>query len=79
MLNNAEYAKVKTDEVSTTVTYVGYAQTNFVTDAQPLWCILKIESASGTTPAGVTTYSWSGSPGDFSYAWNDRATLTYNS
>ncbi len=79
MLNNSQYAKLKTDEASTTVTYVGYAQTNFVTDGQELWSILKIESENATSPYGVTTYKWSGTPGDFRYKWTDRASLTYNS
>ncbi len=79
MLNNSQYAKIITDEVSSTVTYVGYAQTNFVATSDPLWQILKITSASGTSPAGVTTFQFADAPGDFTNIWDNRASLNYSS
>jgi hypothetical protein len=78
MLNPTEYEKLLTDEASSTVTYVGYAIDAYSSTADAVWCILKIESASGTSPSGVTTYKWSPSKGNFGSVWNDRATLTYN-
>ena len=81
MLNQIQYAKIQTDEASTTVTYVGYAETNFVLDGDPAWAILKIEQASASTPNGVTTFKWAGagSPGLFENIWTNRASLTYSS
>lgn len=73
------YEKIITDEVSTTVTYIGYAENDFALTSDAVWAIQKIESASATTPQGVTTFSWADSPEKFSNIWDNRLTLTYRS
>lgn len=71
-----KYEQVRTDEASSTVTYIGYAESLVATSAAK-WIIIKIESASGSSPAGETTIKYAVS---FKYdknIWDDRASLTY--
>ena len=77
MLQPTEYEKLLTDEASSTVTYVGYAVDAYASPADAVWCILKIESESGSSPSGVTTYKWSPSKGNFGSVWDNRASLIY--
>ena len=77
MLQSTEYEKLLTDEASSTVTYVGYAIDAYASPSEPVWCILKIESASSSSPTGVSTYQWAPSKGNFGAIWNNRASLTY--
>ncbi len=74
-----EYAQLITDEVSDTVTYIGYCMTNFTPTSEPLWAIYRVTSESGTTPQGVTVIEGANSPGDFTEVWDNRTSLTYRS
>jgi hypothetical protein len=75
------YAKIIIDEVSTTVTYIGYNMDQFALTNSPTWAIFKITAASGTSPTGVTTIqpgiSGTPAPSLFNEKWDDRLTLTY--
>lgn len=60
------------DEVSNTVTYVGYAEPGAAT-TDPVWQIKKI-LVSGT----ITSIKYANGEPTFSNEWDDRATLTYS-
>ncbi len=66
----AGFAK-RIDEVSDTVTYVGYAATG-MTSADSSWMIKKIE-VIGTE----TIVTWAGGGIDPTLVWDDRLTYTY--
>lgn len=60
------------DEVSATVTYVGYARPG-TADITPAWRIFKLE-----TIATVTKIRWANGVADYSNIWTNRASLTYS-
>ncbi len=68
---------IRTDEASSTVTYVGYAMDAAADPAQPIWAILRITQTSGTSPVGVTLYEWAVNENIFSTAWDNRSSATY--
>ena len=72
------HEQIITDEASTTVTYVGYAQSGVATSAAS-WMIKKITMASATTPHGVITIAYAGSYNSKTNVWDDRASLSYTS
>ncbi len=74
-----EYAQIITDEASTTVTYIGYAERAGTALSAPLWAILRITQASATSPIGVSLFEWAtGIPAQFANVWNDRTNLNYS-
>lgn len=70
------YEQVIVDEASTTVSYIGYTESGVATSAAK-WIIVKIESASATTPTGVTTIKYATSYKSRTNIWDNRAALTY--
>ena len=71
------YEKLIVDEATDKITYIGYAQNDYAATSAAVWAILKIESASATSPTGVTTFTWAGAPDTFGHIWDNRAGLTY--
>lgn len=63
---------VRTDEVSSSLTYVGWAVPGTL-DAAATWRIMRM-SVTGT----VTAIEWADGDEDFNNVWSDRASLTYS-
>jgi len=59
------------DEVSSTVTYLGFQSTG-ISVSSAYWAICKIE-ISGT----ITTTKWADGSRNENYIWDNRATYTY--
>ncbi len=76
MFFKPKHEQIIIDEASTTVTYIGYAE-SLVGYDKPLWAIKKIESASASSPSGITTIKWATSYRSYGHIWNDRASLSY--
>lgn len=72
-----QYAKIITDEFSTTVTYVGYAKDSFASQNDAVWDILRITQASASSPTGVSLFEWATAQGSFTNVWTSRTGLTY--
>ncbi len=79
MITPTSYAQLITDQASSTVTYIGWAQNSFTPQNQPLWNIMRVTQASASTPNGVTLYEFAPEPNVFGVKWTDRASLTYSS
>ena len=62
-----------TDEVSASVTYIGYCQKLGDATDKPLWMIVRI-TISGT----VTTPEYARGNAKFEHIWDDRASLEYS-
>ncbi len=71
------YAQIQIDEVSSTVTYIGFCMTNFTPTSAPAWAVFRIQSASGTSPTGLTTIYGAQAPNEFNQVWDNRGSLTY--
>lgn len=71
------YAQIQIDEVSSTVTYIGFCMTNYTGTDRPLWAVFRIQSAAGSSPTGLTTIYGAQAPNTFDQVWDDRASLTY--
>ena len=67
-----DYEQKIIDEVSTTVTYVGYAESGVATSASK-WIIQKITAASATVPTGVTTILYATAYMSKDNKWDNRA------
>lgn len=70
------YEKIITDENTTTVTYIGWAEFGTATSAAK-WIVQRITSASASSPQGVTTVEWATGLRDKTNIWNSRTSLTY--
>lgn len=71
-----QHEQIISDEATTTVSYFGFAEAGVAT-SDPKWIIMKVESASATSPEGVTTFKYAVSYKYDKNVWNDRATLIY--
>ncbi len=72
------YQVIITDENSTTVTYIGYAQSSPASTSEAIWAILRITQTASSSPVGVTLYEWAtGKPELFSNVWTSRTGLSY--
>jgi hypothetical protein len=78
MITPSNYAQLLTDQVSATVTYIGFAQNSFTPTSQPSWCIMRITQASSSVPNGVTLFEFAPEPNVFGAVWDNRTSLTYN-
>ncbi len=72
------HEQIITDEASTTVTYVGYAQSGVATSAAR-WIIKKITATNATSPQGVITILYATSYNNATNIWDNRASLSYTS
>lgn len=66
------------DEVSTTVTYIGYAESK-IDGSEARWIIQKITAASAISPQGVITIGYASSYMNATNVWDDRLILSYSS
>lgn len=71
VVKTSEEEATKIDEVSSSLTYVGYAVLG-ADPSQPVWKIKKI-----TTSGTVTSIQYPDGKKTFSFIWDDRTTLTY--
>lgn len=71
-----EYEQIITDEATTLVTYIGFAESGVATSAAK-WIIMKVTSAAAAAPMGVTTYQYAGSYKSKANIWDNRAALSY--
>lgn len=63
--------KVKYDEASSTVSYIGEA-TFGALDSDPIWRIRRM-----TLTGNNFVIDWANSNAEFNHVWNDRASLSY--
>jgi len=65
------------DEVSTTVTYYGYAELGTPVGAAK-WKIIRVTKASATTPYGVITTDYADGNVNYDNVWSGRTGLSYS-